>query len=1281
MDRDTSDDEVAFHLLPAKRTKHTEWGKCVLCQADSNETLSRATKTGILKFVEAAHQRQDDIYERLKPDINSLTDHSILWHKNCYATYTSPHNLKFATKVSPIPSPVQENTQVPARRRSARSQSSEMDWSMCMFCQKKTHKKVKKLSSVQTFSACKTIQDAAEEKGDIEMLTHIQGIDLIAVEAKYHEVCRAQYVAKRNVAYKTYKETDDEDLYSLAFNELVTEIEEGINHGQAYTMTFLLSRFKQHLADKGVEADNYRSEKLKSRLENHFEDLIVFHQQPGRSKPELVYSSVISLQDVINAASTLRQPHQSPQFVRDCKPEQTDSPVHILYHAAHILKQDVTNCEGLQINPLDTENLTLQKSKEIIPQSLYWFLRWIIERHDSDTEHYGDMSSSCTSEADERHIMMIGQDIIHCGSHGRKKMPKHVSLGMTVRHLTGSKQIITILNRMGHSVSYDDIEVVDTSLAEEVLAQSEKYGVVIPSNITPNGFVQIAADNNDINEETLDGKQTTHSTTMVVYQREQFGPKPQKNTNIKHATRKRALKVTDHLQHITECGAFGKRPAVRSFVDCIKKEWYACGESKKEAVTMDLAWAIVRMCPTKLFVLDIECQNAEAQTIPGWSAFNALICQSNPSRTQVGYCPMIAGSPTEFSTVYTVMEQAQKVTKSLGQKDCVITFDLAIYTKAKELQWRYPDEFSDVVIRLGGFHIALNYLAVIGKYFADSGLEDLLIESKTYGSSTASALLKGKSYNRGVRAHKLVMEALLRLQWQAFSHWIEDKGVNDSNSPLVKNLTSKIKQCRDSSAQDQMPDIFREFCCDLQTIQNLFTTFISEAANKSHLFAFWNLYIDMVQGLLQFIRAEREANWQLHLSATAELTPYFYCMDRTNYSRWLPIYLADMHLLQSAHPDVYEEFMKGNHPVSRSQQSFSQIWTDMALEQSVNLDSKTHGGIIGITKKPGTLERWFLTSHERATITTATKDMCGIQDSDHVGTHKESATPRLKRDETDVQQLLSVFKSELMTNPFAVPDDGAECLPLVNIATGVVFPKQMTQSFLNGKDAGREQMELFIDERLNTGKKNFWDTLPRLKLKTFASLSHSQAVKSKDDKLKALHGDRELFGRLIIAAKSRYVDLREVLTYELSTVPFAIAHSDGSLRKTVKSVLLAELEKEVTALPRLQFDEQSQLSAYVMDGMATIQMVKTGGAATFGELADKYWNIFLLPLNQQNCDRVDIVFDRYDQPQSIKTEERVRRGSSTSLEVKIAGPNTPIPRQWDKYMSNPVNKSNFSCIS
>ena len=108
---------------------------------------------------------------------------------------------------------------------------------------------------------------------------------------------------------------------------------------------------------------------------------------------------------------------------------------------------------------------------------------------------------------------------------------------------------------------------------------------------------------------------------------------------------------------------------------------------------------------------------------------------------------MVDRSSNEYSTIYTVLKHAQKISNAMGQADTVITFDLAIYSKAKEIQWRFPNEFSNVVVRMGGFHIALNFLSLLGKKYADSRLEDLLIESGVYAAGLTSALMKGKSYN------------------------------------------------------------------------------------------------------------------------------------------------------------------------------------------------------------------------------------------------------------------------------------------------------------------------------------------------------------------------------------------------------------------------------------------------------------------------------------------------------------------------------------------------------
>ena len=175
--------------------------------------------------------------------------------------------------------------------------------------------------------------------------------------------------------------------------------------------------------------------------------------------------------------------------------------------------------------------------------------------------------------------------------------------------------------------------------------------------------------------------------------------------------------------------------------------------------------------------------------------------------------------------------------------------------------------------------------------------------------------------------------------------------------------------------------------------------------------------------LLQFVKAERTGNWRPHLAAASSMTPYFFTHDRHNYSRWLPVYLADMEKLQQKHPTVYQRFMEGDHVISRSSQPYSSVWTDMALEQSINLDPKSKGGIVGISLNADALHRWFLTCHERAAITSAVGRMCGSDDPDRISTHKEAALKRVERAENDVQKIITCFKSGLMKDPLAEASD------------------------------------------------------------------------------------------------------------------------------------------------------------------------------------------------------------------------------------------------------------------
>lgn len=115
------------------------------------------------------------------------------------------------------------------------------------------------------------------------------------------------------------------------------------------------------------------------------------------------------------------------------------------------------------------------------------------------------------------------------------------------------------------------------------------------------------------------------------------------------------------------------------------------------------------------------------------------------------------------------------------------------------------------------------------------------------------------------------------------------------------------------------------------------------------------------------------------------------------------------------------------------------------------------------------------------------------------------------------------------------------------------------------------------------------------------------------------------------------------------------------LSERTQCQLACIIEKLVHVVPRLQVTPEN--TVYILDGMAIVQMTKSGGATTFGKLAAKYYSIFSSPLSTHKCNCVHVVFDQYFET-SIKVGERSRRGTSSALEVHIGGPSTPIPKQW-----------------
>ena len=229
-------------------------------------------------------------------------------------------------------------------------------------------------------------------------------------------------------------------------------------------------------------------------------------------------------------------------------------------------------------------------------------------------------------------------------------------------------------------------------------------------------------------------------------------------------------------------------------------------------------------------------------TWTGWTHFNQKNSTVDPPLTTVGYMPIIQAPAHEFDTLNTVVQCCKYVANTLGQQYVVLTVDEALYCKLMELKWAKQDYQNFLIVRLGGLHIAMNFLKVIGKHIESSGLLDAWTESNILGPRAAEQVLAGKSYSRGMHVHKITLQAMWRLIMpQLLDHIDQDK------SELVQN----IKELADEGDLEKLVTLLETY-----EFRNGMEEFVKSKDNAN--FRFWWSYMQMVQNLLLFTHAQRD---------------------------------------------------------------------------------------------------------------------------------------------------------------------------------------------------------------------------------------------------------------------------------------------------------------------------------------------------------------------------------------------------------------------------------------
>ncbi|XP_070581426.1 uncharacterized protein [Ptychodera flava] len=524
-----------------------------------------------------------------------------------------------------------------------------------------------------------------------------------------------------------------------------------------------------------------------------------------------------------------------------------------MIHTAMNIHSILEETEGVNNWPPRAEDLSIQQCRSTVPTKLFNFLAWCTgTSQDFLTSERVDVPSAV-----ENRLLSVCQDLIFLSSRGRKVTPKHLSLGMAVRHLTGSSSLIGLLNGLGHCISHSSVLEHDTALAQQQL-----HSDGLPPGFCQEVFTTLVWDNNDFGEETLSGKGTTHNTNGIIIQRN-TGDEASTADNLSTAvaiTKSKQRTLTTPPSNIIEYHGrprHGPAPS-GSDADCMFQNQDRVIDVP---LTKDLAFW---MCKT----VQVEEGNV---TLPAWTGFNQQLSGNiiQPV-SKIGYLLVIDASPTEKSTINTVLSTSVDIANKLRLQSVVLNMDLAIYSKAQEIRWQNEEYTKRLILRLGEFHTAMSFLSAIGKRFRDAGLEDIMIESGILAQGSVNGVMSGHHYNRSVRCHKLVAEAMHRLRFNEFL----DSLTEEEHLPVIASLLD----LRDSYPHSFIDAVNTE---EMKQLQQKYTDHIERCCESNVNYAFWSSYLNMVQLLLLFIRGTREGDWHLHLAAIRQMLPWYFAYGKS----------------------------------------------------------------------------------------------------------------------------------------------------------------------------------------------------------------------------------------------------------------------------------------------------------------------------------------------------------------------------------------------------------------
>ena len=185
-----------------------------------------------------------------------------------------------------------------------------------------------------------------------------------------------------------------------------------------------------------------------------------------------------------------------------------------------------------------------------------------------------------------------------------------------------------------------------------------------------------------------------------------------------------------------------------------------------------------------------------------WNQFCEVMVDESKSTITVGYRPMYPQRLTNSSVLQASMNYFMSRTNYLGQETTVITGDQPVYEVLMNIKKKYPERYGSIVVRLDGFHIAVNFMGTVSHLMKGSGIDELLVGNSACSKGTEEEVLNGKHYYK-----MLLNEAVTGLLWKEFEQWPACENILTNMYDHVLALSDSLKEKDVQSTSQSHPDV------------------------------------------------------------------------------------------------------------------------------------------------------------------------------------------------------------------------------------------------------------------------------------------------------------------------------------------------------------------------------------------------------------------------------------------------------------------------------------------